>query len=48
MKKIFELEKNFQLKIENDIKIEPNDWMPDEYRKTELILVEKLKKRVCG
>jgi ring-1,2-phenylacetyl-CoA epoxidase subunit PaaA len=34
MKKIFELEKNFQLKIENDIKIEPNDWMPDEYRKT--------------
>jgi ring-1,2-phenylacetyl-CoA epoxidase subunit PaaA len=34
MKKIFELEKKFQLKIENDIKIEPNDWMPDEYRKT--------------
>jgi len=24
----------FQSKIDNDIKIEPNDWMPDEYRKT--------------
>jgi hypothetical protein len=30
MNKILELEKKFQLKIENDIKIEPNDWMPDE------------------
>lgn len=29
-----ELEKKFQWKIDNDIKIEPNDWMPDEYRKT--------------
>lgn len=24
----------FQSKIDNDIKIEPKDWMPDEYRKT--------------
>lgn len=24
----------FQSKIDNHIKIEPNDWMPDEYRKT--------------
>ena len=24
----------FQEKIDNDIKIEPKDWMPDEYRKT--------------
>jgi ring-1,2-phenylacetyl-CoA epoxidase subunit PaaA len=24
----------FQSKIDKDIKIEPNDWMPDEYRKT--------------
>jgi ring-1,2-phenylacetyl-CoA epoxidase subunit PaaA len=29
-----ELEKRFQEKIDNEIKIEPNDWMPDEYRKT--------------
>jgi ring-1,2-phenylacetyl-CoA epoxidase subunit PaaA len=29
-----ELELKFQHKIDNDIKIEPNDWMPDEYRKT--------------
>ena len=34
MNKILELEKKFQLKIDNDIKIEPNDWMPNEYRKT--------------
>ena len=29
-----ELELKFQHKIDNDTKIEPNDWMPDEYRKT--------------
>jgi len=29
-----ELEKRFQDKIDNDIKIEPNDWMPEAYRKT--------------
>jgi ring-1,2-phenylacetyl-CoA epoxidase subunit PaaA len=29
-----ELNKRFQDKIDNDIKIEPNDWMPEEYRKT--------------
>lgn len=28
------LESNFQSKIDNDIKIEPKDWMPDAYRKT--------------
>ena len=28
------LEKQFQDKIDNDIKIEPNDWMPERYRKT--------------
>ena len=28
------LNKIFQSKIDKDIKIEPNDWMPDEYRKT--------------
>lgn len=28
------LEENFQAKIDADIKIEPNDWMPDNYRKT--------------
>jgi len=32
--KLLELEKRFQSKIDADIKIEPNDWMPDEYRKT--------------
>lgn len=29
-----ELEAAFQGKIDKDIRIEPNDWMPDEYRKT--------------
>lgn len=29
-----ELEKIFQQKIDNEIKIEPKDWMPDAYRKT--------------
>jgi ring-1,2-phenylacetyl-CoA epoxidase subunit PaaA len=29
-----ELEKRFQEKIDKEIKIDPNDWMPDEYRKT--------------
>jgi ring-1,2-phenylacetyl-CoA epoxidase subunit PaaA len=31
---IQELERRFQEKIDNDIKIEPNDWMPDRYRQT--------------
>ena len=30
----FELEQKFQDKIDREIKIEPNDWMPDAYRKT--------------
>ncbi len=29
-----ELERNFQAKIDADIKIEANDWMPEAYRKT--------------
>jgi ring-1,2-phenylacetyl-CoA epoxidase subunit PaaA len=29
-----EQEKRFQEKIDNEIKIEPNDWMPDAYRQT--------------
>lgn len=29
-----ELERKFQEKIDNDIKIEPKDWMPDNYRQT--------------
>ncbi len=28
------LEENFQAKIDQEIKIEPKDWMPDKYRKT--------------
>ena len=28
------LKEKFQLKIDQDIKIEPNDWMPDDYRST--------------
>ena len=28
-----ELEKRFQDKIDKEIRIEPNDWMPDAYRK---------------
>lgn len=31
---IAELERKFQEKIDNEIKIEPKDWMPDAYRKT--------------
>ena len=31
---INELERRFQEKIDNDQKIEPNDWMPDNYRQT--------------
>ena len=31
---ITELERKFQEKIDNDVRIEPKDWMPDEYRKT--------------
>jgi ring-1,2-phenylacetyl-CoA epoxidase subunit PaaA len=31
---VMELEKIFQDKIDNDIKIEPKDWMPDKYRQT--------------
>jgi ring-1,2-phenylacetyl-CoA epoxidase subunit PaaA len=31
---ISELEARFQDKIDREIKIEPNDWMPDAYRKT--------------
>jgi len=29
-----ELEKNFQDKIDREIRIEPKDWMPDKYRQT--------------
>lgn len=29
-----EQERDFQNKIDNDIKIEPRDWMPDDYRRT--------------
>jgi ring-1,2-phenylacetyl-CoA epoxidase subunit PaaA len=31
---ILELERKFQEKIDKDIKIEPKDWMPDDYRQT--------------
>lgn len=31
---IAELERKFQEKIDKEIKIEPNDWMPEQYRKT--------------
>ena len=29
---IEELERQFQEKIDNEVKIEPKDWMPDGYR----------------
>ena len=29
-----QLEDNFNRKIDNDVRIEPKDWMPDNYRKT--------------
>ena len=31
-----DLEKIFLGKIDNEIKIEPKDWMPDAYRKTNI------------
>jgi ring-1,2-phenylacetyl-CoA epoxidase subunit PaaA len=31
---LHDLEKAFQEKIDKEIKIEPRDWMPDAYRKT--------------
>ena len=31
---LVELEGQFNLKIENDVKIEPRDWMPENYRET--------------
>ncbi len=33
---LHDLEKIFQQKIDNEIKIEPRDWMPEAYRKTNL------------
>ena len=33
---LHDLEKAFQQKIDQEIKIEPKDWMPDAYRKTNL------------
>ena len=33
---IHDLEKIFQDKIDNEIKIEPRDWMPEAYRKTNI------------
>ena len=29
-----ELERQFQDKVDKEIRIEPKDWMPDAYRKT--------------
>ncbi len=34
---IHDLEKKFQDTIDQEIKIEPKDWMPEAYRKTCLI-----------
>ncbi|MCX8020829.1 MAG: 1,2-phenylacetyl-CoA epoxidase subunit A [Chitinophagaceae bacterium] len=31
---VIDLDKSFEQKIENEIKIEPKDWMPEAYRKT--------------
>src|SRR5688500_9718711 len=31
---VIEIEKGFQEKIDKDIRIEPRDWMPDNYRQT--------------
>ncbi len=35
-----DLEKIFQEKIDNEIKIEPKDWMPDAYRKSSKWMVD--------
>ncbi|HKK88079.1 MAG TPA: 1,2-phenylacetyl-CoA epoxidase subunit PaaA [Saprospiraceae bacterium] len=32
--KSFDLEKKFQDRVDNEVKIEPKDWMPEAYRKT--------------
>ena len=34
MSQNFSLEEQFQVKIDNEEKIEPRNWMPDAYRKT--------------
>src|SRR6187431_1134780 len=31
---IVDLEKNFQDKVDKEIRIEPKDWMPEKYRQT--------------
>ena len=31
---LVELESRFQEKVDAEIRIEPNDWMPEEYRRT--------------
>jgi len=31
---VYSLEEQFQAKIDNDVRIEPKDWMPESYRKT--------------
>jgi ring-1,2-phenylacetyl-CoA epoxidase subunit PaaA len=31
---VHDLEKTFQDKIDNEIRIEPKDWMPEKYRQT--------------
>jgi ring-1,2-phenylacetyl-CoA epoxidase subunit PaaA len=31
---VISLEEQFQTKVDNDVRIEPKDWMPDAYRKT--------------
>jgi ring-1,2-phenylacetyl-CoA epoxidase subunit PaaA len=36
MMQTHDLEKIFQDKIDNEVKIEPKDWMPDAYRKTNI------------
>ncbi|MFC4262834.1 1,2-phenylacetyl-CoA epoxidase subunit PaaA [Ferruginibacter yonginensis] len=36
MMQLVDLEKAFQAKIDQEIKIEPKDWMPDAYRKTNI------------
>jgi ring-1,2-phenylacetyl-CoA epoxidase subunit PaaA len=33
---ITDLEQNFQQKIDNEVRIEPKDWMPEAYRKTNI------------
>ena len=42
-----ELESGFQAKIDNEIRIEPKDWMPERYRKTLIRQISQYPRTEC-